>query len=101
MTLDPSLLPSLVWFARVVRHRSFTKAAAEFDVSRVAVSLQIKTLEEMRALIYGTHYNPETREELQWQPKLRGLNGPMYNGLKILESGEIVPVIRYEKPSKF
>ena len=30
-----------------------------------------------------------------------GLNGPMYNGLKILESGEIVPVIRYEKPSKF
>ncbi len=46
MTLDPSLLPSLVWFARVVRHRSFTKAAAEFDVSRVAVSLQIKTLEE-------------------------------------------------------
>ena len=46
MPLDPSLLPSLVWFARVVRHRSFTKAAAEFDVSRVAVSLQIKTLEE-------------------------------------------------------
>ena len=46
MSLDPSLLPSLVWFARVVRHRSFTKAAAEFDVSRVAVSLQIKTLEE-------------------------------------------------------
>ena len=46
MTLEPSLLPSLVWFARVVRHRSFTKAAAEFDVSRVAVSLQIKTLEE-------------------------------------------------------
>nr|DAW58669.1 MAG TPA: hypothetical protein [Caudoviricetes sp.] len=33
---------------------------------------EIKTLEEMRALIYGTHYNPETREELQWQPKLRG-----------------------------
>lgn len=46
MSLDPSLLPSLVWFARVVRHRSFTKAAAAFDVSRVAVSLQIKTLEE-------------------------------------------------------
>lgn len=62
---------------------------------------EIKSLEEMRALIYGTYYNPETREELQWQPKLRGLNGPMYNGLKILESGEIVPVIRYEKPSKF
>ena len=46
MTLDTSLLPSLVWFARVVRHRSFTKAAAEFDVSRVAVSLHIKSLEE-------------------------------------------------------
>ena len=46
MPIDPSLLPSLVWFVRVVRHRSFTKAAAEFDVSRVAVSLQIKTLEE-------------------------------------------------------
>ncbi len=47
---------------------------------------EIKTLEEMRALIYGTYYNPETQEELQWQPKLRGLNGPMYNGLKILSS---------------
>ena len=46
MQMDPSLLPSLVWFARVVRHRSFTKAAAEFDVSRVAVSLHIKSLEE-------------------------------------------------------
>ncbi len=61
---------------------------------------EIKTLEEMRALIYGTYYIPETREELQWQPKLRGLNGPMYNGLQILESGEIVPVIRYEKPNQ-
>lgn len=46
MTLDPGLFPSLVWFARVVRHRSFTKAAAEFGVSRVAVSLHIKSLEE-------------------------------------------------------
>ena len=46
MMEDPSLLPSLVWFARVVRHRSFTKAAAEFDVSRVAVSLHIKSLEQ-------------------------------------------------------
>lgn len=33
---------------------------------------EIKTLEEMRALISGTYYNPETQEELQWQPKLRG-----------------------------
>lgn len=62
---------------------------------------EIKSLEEMRALIYGTYYNPETREELQWQPKLRGLNSPMFNGFQILESGEIAPVIRYEKPSKY
>lgn len=45
MNIDANLLPSLVWFARVVRHRSFTKAAAEFDVSRVAVSQHIKSLE--------------------------------------------------------
>ena len=33
------------------------------------------------------------------QPKLLGLNGPMYNGEKILKStGEEVAVIRYEKP---
>lgn len=46
MPVDPSLLPALAWFAHVARHRSFTKAAAEMDVSRAALSQHLKTLEQ-------------------------------------------------------
>ena len=59
-------------------------------------------VEQFESLIYG--YNngrlaESQREELYNQPKLLGLNGPMYNGEKILRStGEEVAVIRYEKP---
>lgn len=42
------------------------------------------------------------REELYNQPKLKGLNGPMWNGWGTLKStGETVAIIRYEKPCRF
>jgi len=44
--MNPSLLPSLAWFAHVAHHRSFTKAAAEMGVSRAALSQNLKTLEK-------------------------------------------------------
>lgn len=40
----------------------------------------------------GVHFNPSTRKELQGQPKLKGLYGPMFGGIN--EAG--VTVIRYE-----
>jgi len=43
--MDPSLLPSLAWFARIVRHGSFTRAAEEMGVSRAALSQSLKALE--------------------------------------------------------
>lgn len=43
-----------------------------------------------------------TRPELFGQPRLSGLNGPMWNGWGVLKStGETVTIIRYEKPSKY
>ena len=44
--MNPSLLPSLAWFAHVAHHRSFTKAAEEMSVSRAALSQNLKTLEK-------------------------------------------------------
>ncbi|MHA3902994.1 LysR family transcriptional regulator [Castellaniella sp. WN] len=44
--MEPSLLPALAWFVRVARHRSFTKAALEMDVSRAALSQHLKALEQ-------------------------------------------------------
>lgn len=61
----------------------------------------IKTAEQMKALVWGYNYNDGQRDELQGQPLLLGLNGPMYNGEKVLEStGEEVVVIRYELPER-
>lgn len=61
----------------------------------------IKTAEQMKALVWGYNYNDGQRDELQGQPLLLGLNGPMYNGERVLEStGEEVVVIRYELPEK-
>lgn len=59
---------------------------------------EIKTAAEFKSLIRGYHYSDKTRDELQGQPLLLGLLGPMYNGIrKIKETGETVVVIRYEK----
>lgn len=61
----------------------------------------IKTAEQMESLVWGYNYNDSQRDELQGQPLLLGLNGPMYNGKKVLEStGEEVVVIRYELPER-
>lgn len=63
---------------------------------------EVKTVEQFKSLIHG--YNDgrlaeSQREELYNQPKLLGLNGPMFNGYGILRSsGETVAIIRYEKP---
>lgn len=45
MPIEPSLVFSLTWFAHIARHRSFTKAAAEMEVTRGALSQQLKALE--------------------------------------------------------
>lgn len=46
MPIEPSLLPALAWFAHIARHRSFTKAASEMEISRAALSQQLKALEQ-------------------------------------------------------
>lgn len=63
---------------------------------------EIKNAEQFNSLIHGYNKNDRQREELQGQPLLLGLNGPMYNGTATLKStGETVTVIRYEKPIKY
>lgn len=63
---------------------------------------EIKTAEQLERLIRGYNdgrFAESQREELHDQPKLLGLNGPMFNGYGILRSsGETVAIIRYEKP---
>ena len=34
MSINPSQLPALAWFVHIARHRSFTKAATEMEMSR-------------------------------------------------------------------
>jgi DNA-binding transcriptional LysR family regulator len=65
--MDPSLLPSLAWFALVAQHRSFTKAAAEMGVSRAALSQNLKTLEQRLhvKLLYRTTRDMSLTEEGQ------------------------------------
>lgn len=46
MPIEPSLVSSLTWFAHIARHRSFTKAAAEMEVTRAAMSKHLKGLEQ-------------------------------------------------------
>ena len=61
----------------------------------------IKNVDQMNSLIYDYNYDESQRDELQGQPKLLGLNGPMYNGTKIVKStGEEVVIIRYELQKK-
>ena len=66
---------------------------------------EIKTSNVFKTLIYGYNngrFAESQREELYNQPKLLGLNGPMWNGWGTLKSsGETVAIIRYEKPSKY
>ncbi|MGE8687000.1 MAG: LysR family transcriptional regulator [Achromobacter sp.] len=75
--MDPSLLPSLAWFAHVAHHRSFTKAAAEMGVSRANLSQNVKALERRLnvKLLYRTTRDMSLTVEGQrlydvWYPAL-------------------------------
>jgi len=46
MPIEPALVSSLTWFAHIARHRSFTKAATEMEVTRAALSQHLKNLEQ-------------------------------------------------------
>lgn len=46
MSINPSQLPALAWFVHIARHRSFTKAATEMEMSRAALSQHLKSLEQ-------------------------------------------------------
>lgn len=63
------------------------------------VPTMIKNAEQMKSLICGYNDNPRQREELQGEPLLLGLAGPMYNGNRTINGKEYV-VIRYEMPTK-
>lgn len=65
MDINPTLLPSLAWFAQIARHGSFTKAAAEMGVSRPALSQNLKNLERQLGvkLLYRTTRDMSLTEE--------------------------------------
>lgn len=46
MSIQPSLVSSLTWFAHIARYGGFTKAATAMDVTRGALSQQLKGLEQ-------------------------------------------------------
>ncbi|EHW3104704.1 LysR family transcriptional regulator, partial [Escherichia coli] len=46
MKIEPSILPSLAWFALIVRAGSFSRAASEMGITRAALSQNLKSLEE-------------------------------------------------------
>ncbi|AWH29260.1 MULTISPECIES: LysR family transcriptional regulator [Stenotrophomonas] len=67
MSLEPSLVTALTWFAHIARHRSFTKAAAEMEITRAALSQHLKALEERLdvRLLHRTTRNMSLTEEGQ------------------------------------
>ncbi len=89
MKLDPSLLSSLTWFAHIARHRSFTKAATEMEVTRGALSQQLKNLEQQLnvRLINRTTRNMSLTEEGQ---RLLDVLSPALESIEtaVLEVGE-------------
>lgn len=66
MKIEPSILPSLAWFALIVRAGSFSRAASEMGITRAALSQNLKSLEErLTLLIYRTTRNMSLTEEGQ------------------------------------
>lgn len=65
--MEPSLLPSLAWFALIVRHGSFTKAAAAMGVTRASLSQNLKALEKQlnSRLLHRTTRDMSLTEEGQ------------------------------------
>ena len=79
--IDPSLLPSLATFVQVAQRRSFTRAASDLDVSRAALSLSLKALEQKLGtrLLYRTTRDMSLTEEGQLlydalQPALQSID---------------------------
>ena len=64
MKIEPSILPSLAWFALIVRAGSFSRAASEMGITRAALSQNLKSLEERlnTKLIYRTTRNMSLTE---------------------------------------
>lgn len=84
--MDPSLLPSLAWFAHVAHHRSFTKAAAEMGVSRANLSQNVKALERRLnvKLLYRTTRDMSLTEAGQrlydiWYPALTAVERAVHD----------------------
>ena len=67
MRIEPALVSSLTWFAHIARNRSFTKAATELEVTRAALSQQLKGLEQRLGvrLLNRTTRNMSLTEEGQ------------------------------------
>lgn len=81
----------------MIKGKMFTGETVVYDLPS-----EIKTADQFESLIYGYNDNQAQRDELQGQPLLLGLNGPMFNGYGRLQStGEEVAIIRYEKPTRF
>ena len=67
MPISPSLISSLAWFSHIARHRSFTKAATEMEVTRAALSQHLKALEQQLGarLLHRTTRDMSLTEEGQ------------------------------------
>ncbi|RJF35706.1 LysR family transcriptional regulator [Pseudoalteromonas gelatinilytica] len=65
--MDPSLLPSLLWFVRIAQIKSFTKVAKEYGITRAALSQNLKSLEQKldTTLIFRTTRDMSLTEEGQ------------------------------------
>ena len=65
--IDSSLHPALATFVQVAQRRSFTRAASDLDVSRAALSLSLKALEQKLGtrLLYRTTRDMSLTEEGQ------------------------------------
>ncbi|CAM5217854.1 DNA-binding transcriptional LysR family regulator OS=Castellaniella defragrans OX=75697 GN=HNR28_003380 PE=3 SV=1 [Castellaniella defragrans] len=89
MPIDPSLVSSLTWFAHIARHRSFTKAATEMEVTRAALSQHLKGLEQRLnvRLLNRTTRNMSLTEEGQ---RLLDVLQPALTAIEraVAESGE-------------
>mgnify|MGYP006986244252 FL=1 len=65
----------------MITGKMFTDETVVYDLPK-----EIKTAEQFNSLIYGYNENPAHRDELQGQPLLLGINGPMFNGYSVLKS---------------
>jgi DNA-binding transcriptional LysR family regulator len=92
--MNPSLLPSLAWFALIAHHRSFTRAAEEMGVSRAALSQNLRALENKLGvkLLYRTTRDMSLTEAgQQLFDTLRPMLGEIEHAIQNLTDGGGVP----------